>query len=167
MENQFNSVQRCYCCHEPYNDADRFCARCGYPLQGTTEEQQSFSSQYALNKLDEDNVRAKVGQARLVLFLLAGFTALSAAIVFTQTENTALLGINLILAVIYAGLGFWAANKAFAAIFTGALIYFSIILLNGIVDPVTLLHGIIFKIIFIVAFVKASYGAYKYKINHA
>ncbi|MBN2814626.1 MAG: hypothetical protein JXQ80_11160, partial [Bacteroidales bacterium] len=151
----------------PYNDADRFCAKCGYPLQGTTEEQQSFSSNYALNKLDEDNVRAKVGQARLVLFLLAGFTAISAAIVFAKTEEPALLGINLILAVIYAGLGFWAANKAFAAIFTGALIYLSIILLNGIVDPMTLLQGIIFKIIFIVAFVKASYGAYKYKINQA
>lgn len=167
MENQLTVELKCYCCEAPYNEADSFCASCGYPFKGRPEEQKEFSLNYSMTKFAKDNVKAKVGEARIVLFVLAGFTILYALLVMANGFNAFLLIINLILAGIYAGLGFWAKKNAFAAIFSGALVYISIIILNAVFEPSTIFQGIIFKAIFIVALIKASYGAYKYKIDKA
>ncbi len=166
MENDDNlNKLTCYCCRSAYNESDSFCGVCGYPLKGTKEEQKQFSTNYYLNKIDIDNVKVKIKQARLILYVLSGFTVITGLVLLLKDNNNLLFIVNLILAGIYLGLGFWARKKAFAAIFTGFLIYITIILLNGIFTPLTLINGIVFKVIFIIAFIKATYGAYKFKID--
>ena len=164
MENNLSIGLKCYCCKAEYSASDKFCGKCGYPLQGTQEEQKKFSLNYTLNDFEKDVVKGRIGEARLILFVLAFFTAIYGLIQLFRDSETVLFVVNLILAGIYAGLGFWAKKKAFAAILTGGLIYVSIILLTAFVNPMTLIQGIIFKIIFIVAFIRSTYGAYKYKV---
>lgn len=164
MENNVVEL-KCYCCRSHYKENDIFCGACGYPLNGSPEEQKQYSIQFTLNKIDKENAQSKVSEARIVLFALSIFTLISCVVGYLGNASGVLLAINIILACIYAGLGFWASKKAFAAIFTGGLIYITIILLNGIFDPVTILQGIIFKVIFVVGFIKAAYSAYKFKID--
>lgn len=154
----------CYCCNESYNETDKFCEHCGYPFQASPEEQKQFSINYTTLNFEKDIVKHRVREARIVLLILAIFTAISAIVFLIIHSSLLLLIINLILAGLYAGLSFWAKKKAFAALLTGGLIYVSVITLNAFVEPESIASGIIFKVIFIVMFIKASYGAYKYKV---
>lgn len=164
MENNLSIKQKCYCCRNEYAESDKFCGTCGYPLQGTDIEKKKFSSQYVANLHEKEVVLARIKEARIILYVIAAFTTIQGLVVYFKEPNVALISINLIIVAIYVGLGFWATKKAFAAIFIGGIIYVSLILLNGFIDPTTLASGILIKILFIAAFVRASYGAYKYKV---
>ena len=66
---------------------------------------------------------------------------------------------NYFLAAVMFGLYRWARRAPFPAMVTALCVYLSVIVLNGIVDPKTLIQGIIIKIIFIsalIAGIKAS-----------
>lgn len=155
---------KCYCCKSIYHSDDKFCGSCGYPIQGTPEEQKQFSINYTSQKYEKDIVKDQIRNARIVLFVIAAFTLIYTIIAYFQDSDKVIFTINLILTLIYIGLGFWAKKKAFAAIFTGGLIYISIILLSAVIEPMTIFQGILFKIIFIIALTRAAYGAYKYKV---
>jgi hypothetical protein len=154
----------CYCCNEPYNETDKFCEHCGYPFQASPEEQKQFSINYTTLSFEKDVVKHRIREARVVLLIIAIFTVILSIITFIQRSETGIFVVNLHLALVYAGLSFWAKKKAFAALLTGGLIYVSIIILNAFIAPESMASGIIFKVIFIVMFIKASYGAYKYKV---
>jgi hypothetical protein len=165
MENSVTPRMKCYCCKSDCNESDSFCGTCGYPLKGTPEEQKKFSIDYSANRYEKEIIEKRVREARNVLFIIAAFTVIQGFIQYYKQASGMLLMIDLIMAGTYAGLAFWARHKAFAAIFTGLLIYLSVIILNAVFVPMSILSGIILKIIFIGAFIKASYGAYKYKID--
>jgi hypothetical protein len=165
MEHDQLAEVKCYCCMQKCTDTDKFCGTCGYPLQGTPEEQKQFSINYTVNQFEKDIVRDRVNEARIVLYVIAAFTLIAGLVNYFNEESVLLLIINLIITGIFVGLAIWSNHKAFAAIFTGAMIYLSLILLNAFIDPATIFKGIIFKVIFIVAFIKAAYGAYKFKVS--
>ncbi len=75
-----------------------------------------------------------------------------------QDKNAALL-VNVVLAVIFAGLGFWCRTKPLAAIISGSALYALIVILNAIVNPLTILGGIIFKIFIIIYFIRGIKSA--------
>jgi hypothetical protein len=56
-------------------------------------------------------------------------------------------------------LGIWSKKKPLAAIVTGFIIYMLILILDALVDPKTILQGLILKIIVIGAFVTGIKGA--------
>jgi len=159
------SELKCKCCKIAYNESDKFCGTCGYPLQGTIEEQKLFSRQYNLTQFEKDIVHKRIAEARVLLFIIALFTLIQGFVQYFKDSSAAVLIINLMFVGIYAGLGFWANKKAFAAILTGGLLYVAVIILNAFLEPLSIFHGIIFKIIFIGGFIRATYGAYKYKIS--
>jgi hypothetical protein len=164
MEN-ISGDMLCSCCKASYLVTDRFCGSCGFPFQGSPEEQKQFRINYSFNEIDKNLVNKRIGEARIILFVISGFTLIQSLLMFANDSGIPLLITNLIICGIYAGLGFWAKPKPFAAILTGGLIYVSLILLSAFFDPSTIYKGILFKIIFITAFVRASYGAYKFKVS--
>lgn len=155
---------KCYCCGSHHNENDKFCGVCGYPLQGTPEEQKQFSIDYSVNSFEKDIAKDRIKQARIILFVIAAFTIIQALVQYFNDSGVVLLVINLMIAGIYTGLGFWAGRRAFAAILTAGIIFFAVILLSAAFDPATIFSGIIFKVIIIVALVRAAYGAYKYQV---
>ena len=60
---------------------------------------------------------------------------------------------NYFLAAVMFGLYLWARRSPFPALVTALCVYLSVIVLNGIVDPKTLVQGIIIKIFFITALI--------------
>jgi 4-hydroxybenzoate polyprenyltransferase len=155
----------CPCCKTGCLETDRFCGNCGYPYQGSDEDQKQFRVNYSFNDIDKDLVNKRISEARIILFIISGFTLIQTLLLYIDNPSPAILITNLIICGIYAGLGFWAKHNPFAAILLGGLIYVSMILLSGFVDPSTLAKGIFLRIIFIIAFIRASYGAYKFKVK--
>lgn len=60
---------------------------------------------------------------------------------------------NYFLAVVMFGLYRWAKKSPFPAIVTALCVYLAVIVLNAIIDPLTIVQGIIIKIIFISALI--------------
>ena len=56
---------------------------------------------------------------------------------------------NAILVAAFVGLGFWARTKPVGALISGLSLYLIIHLLNAIVEPMSILSGIIAKVLII------------------
>jgi hypothetical protein len=70
-----------------------------------------------------------------------------------KQEVWLIFGANYFLAVIMVGLFFWAKRNPLSAMVTGLAIYLAVIVLNAIIDPKTIVQGILIKFIFIGAMV--------------
>ncbi|CAN5922722.1 hypothetical protein BH11GEM2_BH11GEM2_36940 [soil metagenome] len=68
---------------------------------------------------------------------------------------TLLLVINIALAVIYFGLWFWAKSNPYAASLVALLLFFTVIVISAVYEPSTLAQGILVKILFTGALLKA------------
>jgi hypothetical protein len=62
-------------------------------------------------------------------------------------------GITVLMAGIYVALGFWTRKKPYTALIVALCVFCGTILLNGIIQPVTIFYGIIIKIAIILALV--------------
>jgi len=155
---------KCYCCKAEYNETDSFCGSCGYPFNASEEEQKQFSIKYTVTKFGKDGVENKIKEARIILYVIASFTVLQGIILYASNENMVALIINLAIAALFACFGFWSKKNPFAATFSGVLVYMAMIILMTIIDPLSIAKGIIMKVLFSAALIRAAYGAYKYKI---
>lgn len=68
---------------------------------------------------------------------------------------------NLALTVIYFGLWLWAKRNAFAAALTALIFFITVMLIHAVVDPTTIVKGILIKILVIVGLIGAISAAYK------
>ena len=67
------------------------------------------------------------------------------------------------LAVIFLALWWWAQTNPFGAALSALLLYVTVTLIGAMVDPASLLQGIIIKVIIIVALVKSIQAAMAYE----
>lgn len=152
----------CGSCYAKVNDADAFCDKCGFPLKGTEEEQQNFINDRTTKEIDLEDYNKKIKTAGTALYWIAAVCALSGLILYgtgPQEQKIPLLVINLILALLFVGLGAWSRKKPFAAIISGAALYAIILVVNAIDNPLSIVQGIIMKIFIIGAFIKGIKSA--------
>lgn len=68
---------------------------------------------------------------------------------------TLMLATNVALAFIYFGLWFWAKSNPFTACLIALLLFVTTIVVNAVLEPSTIYQGILVKIFFTVALIKA------------
>ncbi|TKC04596.1 hypothetical protein FA048_19225 [Pedobacter polaris] len=156
MENQ--QLNLCACCANTFAQNDSYCISCGYPLQGTNEQQENHIANRAVKEIDLIDLNKKVETACNSLYWIAGIIGVSSIIgYFTLTDEDDVL-IFLITTVIMVGaflaLAVWSKTKPTTALISGLSLYVIIQLLNLIADPSSIIRGIIFKIIIIVYLIK-------------
>lgn len=100
-----------------------------------------------------------IRQARNTLFIAAGILLLNAIILFSKFEfDLELLWLDYLLWVVYIGgfiaLGFWTKRKPYYAIIGGLILFGAFILINALIEPSTIISGLIFKIAVIVFLIK-------------
>ena len=81
---------------------------------------------------------------------------------FFQGSNdnaSALLITNAVVAIIFLLLGYWSEKKPLAAIISGMTLYILVQILAAIDDPLSILKGIIFKVIVISYLIKGLLSA--------
>lgn len=144
----------CYNCKQEGLKVDeRFCSKCGFPQNGSEEDQRMFIINNRRKKSEIREAKTMVTRGRNFLFIVAGLNILS----FIGGGATVLI-IGLIISSIYLGLGFWASSKPFPALLTGLIFYITLNLFFGILDVSYLLSGLIWKIAVIGALVFAMYS---------
>jgi hypothetical protein len=157
------ALNLCEGCFNPINLEDAFCDSCGYPLKGSEMEQKTFILTKNNNEINLAESQKTIKTAGNTLYWIAGGTVLWGIISYfsaadEETKTTVLI-VNLILAMLYIGLGVCSKHKPFAAIVSGFSLYTIILILNAIAEPATLARGIVIKIIFIVYFIKGIKSA--------
>jgi len=161
--NQTTEALFCNACAVKVNSEDQFCNNCGYPLKGTEEEQKTFLMDKNYKEVNLDEANRMIRKTSNTLYYIAGFTLLVGLIQYGTTKQfdyrNSLIIVNFILALIYAGLGFWCRIKPFAAILSAASLYVLIIILNAISNPLTIISGIVFKIVVITLFIRGIKSA--------
>jgi hypothetical protein len=155
----------CPFCEETVIAGDAFCQHCGYPLKGTEEEQNTFRTERLLKEGKLVDIDTKVRTASIIMYVLAGLYLLFGIVTFPfvaeEDSPGAVLLINLIVSGLYAGLGYWCRAQPVPAIISGLILYAVVTVLNAVIDPSTLLKGIIIKIFIIAFLIKGLISAYE------
>ncbi|RQO70745.1 hypothetical protein DBR43_22385 [Pedobacter sp. KBW06] len=154
MEN----INYCNCCAVKYEAMDAFCNACGFPLQGTKQEQDFYISERNVKEIELIDLDEKVERARRSLYWISGLTLFSLVFVVfkpSPDEDVSFLVITtLILSTAFLGLAVWGKTRTSTALISGLSLYLIIHILNAILDPRTILSGIIVKVVIIVYLVK-------------
>lgn len=77
------------------------------------------------------------------------------AIAHDRGQVKLLLLVNLVLGGIYLGLWRWAKANPFMAALTALILFISVHVISAVVEPKTLVQGVLIKVLFIVALVRA------------
>lgn len=150
---------KCSNCSLNMGSEDLFCQSCGFPEKGTSQEKAKFHAKNVMQKSNKEDADKKVKSARNTLYIVGAFTGVVGIGSFFFLDDIALLVTNIILALIYAALGIWSTKKPLAALLSGLLLYITVIVLNGILEPQTLYKGIIWKVLIITYLGKGLYSA--------
>jgi len=153
----------CDACSVQVYSEDQFCNSCGYPLKGTDEEQKKFLMDKNHKEINLEEANLMIRKTSNTLYYIAGVTFLVGIIQYATTKQleykSSLIIVNFVLALIYAGLGYWCRIKPIAAIISAASLYALIIILNAVSNPLTIISGIFFKIVVITLFVRGIKSA--------
>jgi hypothetical protein len=150
----------CILCNNQVKLTETFCSNCGYPQHGSIDQKNNFMEKRERNKITMAEAKEKVRSATIVLAIMSGI-ALVVGLFYGangKSEEGVSHGISFIL---YGLLAWWSVHKPFPAILSGFILYLTFNIINAFEDPVTIFQGILFKVIFIVAFVKGVIAAKK------
>jgi hypothetical protein len=151
----------CYHCKKPnLKETDVYCDNCGFPQRGNELEQRKFIAKFNADKMFQDQLQHSIKKARNILYILAGLNALFGIVLgLLMTVDIPVLIVCIVSALIYLGLGIWSKSKPFPAIITGFIFYITLIIISAIVDPATIIQGIIWKVVIISGFYYGYKGA--------
>lgn len=147
-----------------YNDEGRkYCSQCSFPIEGTEEEKRSFRLTVSSRKRFLDDARSKIRYAKIVICGLAGLFFLVGMFQGFASDDFVSMIANLFLCVLYLLLAAWCNHNPLGAILTAFIIYLTLMLVNLLIDPITLFQGVIIKCIVIAGFVKGIRSAQEAK----
>ena len=133
------------CQHANVSDM-RFCEKCGSPLHDDVFD--------VLHAPALREARTWMGRVA-VLYVIGGL--LFGAIAFSNDPATGvgIVIINLMLAATQGGLWWWSKRAVFPAAVVSLALYVTVVLLDAVMDPMSLVRGWLIKILFIGALWKA------------
>ena len=93
-----------------------------------------------------------IRRARTMLFIIAGLQLVILAFMAggNDESNWITIAIGVFVALVFVILGIWTRKKPFAALLIALIFYIALMAGDGILDPMSLFRGIIFKIAVIV-----------------
>ncbi len=160
---QIADLSKCYYCKSTgLKETDKFCPNCAFPQRGTQGEMKKFLWNIRNKKKLLEDQRKAINKARNILYILAGLNLLLGILMgIVLMKDASVFIACVICAIVYALLGLWSTKNPFPAILTGFFFFIVIITLNAIVDPSTIMKGIIWKGIIIYGFVYGYKGVKK------
>lgn len=162
MENRDDPAQvllTCENCQAQNDPLQKFCSECGFPEGGTGDEKRSFRLTVGSHRRLLTDAHKKVRTAKNIIYVLAGIFIVVGLIRGFVQDNFADMILNVVLSVVFLILAAWCEQNPFGAILTAFIIYVTVYIANGFVNPATLFQGLILKILFIAAFVKGIRSA--------
>jgi len=167
MQNQTTDKQdHCKACnHILQSSSQKTCNHCGYPLQGTQEEQQHFLVYREVSQIDFESHQKHINSARNILLYMALIILIPIPILFfTGIHGNSLLFalINCIaMAILFIGLAMWSVIKPTAALVTGLCLYLGMIAIKATIDLQSVKPDILFGIIITLCLVNGIHSSLK------
>ena len=149
----------CSNCSFLMGNDDVYCHACGFPEKGTDQERAKFHAKNAIKKNKHFDAYKKVKSARTTLYIVGGVTLVAGIGSYLFVNDIALMVTNIIVASIYGVLGYWSNKKPLAALLSGFLLYITVLVINGVVEPESLYKGIIWKVLILTYLGKGLYSA--------
>jgi hypothetical protein len=164
-ELQSDPIQTVTCenCKQEVDHENVFCPSCGYPVKGTDQQRYAYSVQLSRRKSMLGDAEKRIKEARTAIFVVAGLTFIGGLFVGISKDNSAAMVVNFILTILYLIFAAWCTKNPFGAILTAFIVYVTTIILNAIVEPATLISGIIVKILVVIALIKGIQSALEAK----
>ena len=167
------SELHCDACSAIIKEEDFFCQNCGFPIKAPGEERDAFINDRNFHAFELTEMQKKIKNASTSIFVISGFTAAAAVVIYFMTPETqnplALMIINLVVAGIFLGLGFWCKKQPVAAIISALCLYIILWLIAIIDNPLNIVSGIIIKILiigYLIKGLKSAFEAQKIKKAH-
>ena len=90
-----------------------------------------------------------------MLFVIAGIQLIPIFMLGPLEENVKLIaiGIYLFISAVFVGLAFWTRKSPYPALITATIFFVSLHVLFAILDPATIIQGLILKVVAIVLLV--------------
>lgn len=155
------TVTTCENCNATHDFSKKFCSQCSFPIGGTEDEKRSFRLLISSRKRLLSDANDKIKSAKTAIYVLAGLFFLFGLVAGFANDDFATMIVNLFLCVIFLVLAAWSSNNPFGAILTAFIIYATVHIVNGFIDPATIIQGVIIKALVIVAFVKGIQSAHE------
>jgi len=153
------AVTNCSKCATILGENDKFCNSCGFPENGSEEEKKKYEYSIKLKKDVIEDANKRLKNVKWVLYIIIGINVL-AGIYYLTDDATFFDGLgSLIAAAIFTGCLFWVNKQPLAGILAAFVFWIVLQLLTIVVDPTTIIQGIILKVIFIAVFVKGIASA--------
>ena len=133
--------------------------------QPTTAQNHSDSTIFN-DLITTDEHEKKFKTARIWLYVLAGFQFVIGIIEYVREEGMVAwfaAGVDWFIALCFLLLAVWSKKKPATAFLTSLIFYGCIIVALALLDPTSILKGIIFKILIIIALYKAYTMAKEYE----
>jgi hypothetical protein len=121
------------------------------PSSSESVQEPSVFDEFDLQSQDHQK---QIRQARTTIFVVAGiqfFFGMYSGFQFGGNTGWFVFGIASFIAFIFLGLGFMTKKKPFTAILIALILYSSLLIIDLIMQPSTILKGILIKI-FIIAY---------------
>lgn len=93
-----------------------------------------------------------IRNARIMLFIIGGLQLLPLLFLAHLTTRAKLLvaSISIIVSCIFFVLALWTRQRPYAALLCASIVYITLIAINGILDPNTLLQGAVVKVVIMI-----------------
>jgi len=127
------------------------CSQCNYPLKGTEQDQKDFLFNQEMQSVDVDNFDKQLKKARNMLYYIAVIYLLGGLITYAKNQHlpdaTLGLGLDVILSLFFVVLGTLTNKWPTVCIITGLAVFTVVMVANAIFNPLTLIQGIVVKIL--------------------
>jgi len=131
-------------------DSEIVCSQCNYPLKGTEQDQKDFLFNQDMKSVDIDNFDKELKKARNMLYYIAVIFVIGGFITYAKSQGqpdaSLGLGLDVILSLVFVVLAASTAKWPTICIITGLTIFTVVMVANAIINPLTLIQGIILKI---------------------
>lgn len=163
-------AQSCERCNEDLRESSgKFCPKCGFPANGTEQDQKNFYHSLKLKQDVLDDAQKKLKRVTAMLYILAGINVLYGLYFFgagaaLYGDDSGIIGATtIIMGLIFIGCALWVKKNPVAGTVTAFSIYALVQVASALVEPETIFQGIILKIIIVVIFVRGIRSAFDYR----
>ena len=153
------AVTSCSKCSTVLGENAKFCTSCGFPENGSDADKKKYAYSVKVKKDVIEDANKRLKNVKWVLYIIIGINTL-AGIYYLTSDATFYDGLgSLIAAIIFTGCLVWVNKQPLAGILAAFVFWLVLQLLTIVVDPATLLQGILLKAIFIAVFIKGIASA--------
>lgn len=141
---------QCGHCQAELTEGTKFCEKCGKEVGGIDEDVIALKLVPKLKKARGWILGIGILYAVSALLMVA-----ISGVPWSIPEVKILLATNFALFAIHIGLWFWAKTAPFAAAVVALALFLTVHLVNAIIEPASLVRGILIKILFLIALAQA------------